>query len=446
MRGGDRWTFACGPYGYRVRVRERRRGGNVYLFSYDPDLGGNRKTSLGYPVRDADGDLIEHAVEKAKAAAAQASNALITGASPHDDDGEDPTTVGELFDAFRRDEVRDMNDRHRRGVSRDLELLERFLGRDAEVAAIGRSEWNAVRRARGSGEIDARGRRVPESTACPDCDAGDPGDCPRCDGTGRVDPRREVGPRTVAKTLKVLRQACRFGVDARVLDRDPTRGLDLPRERDPRAPVCSDELLAKLLDAAPEVLAGRGKREDRDRSPLRELLIVAAHTGARIGEIVRLRWSDWRPDDDRSSHGTIRWRGEHQKNGRTRVTPVTRRVREALEAHRRRRPGVGEAWIFPAPDSDGHVSVGLALDWWRRAEDRAGVDHRKGMGFHALRRRWACRMKEASPVDAAALGGWKDVATMQRVYQRADLAGMERALLGGGDDDGDREAAAGGGP
>lgn len=420
MLSDDRWSFAAGPHGYRVRVRERTRGGNVYLYSYDEALGGNRKTSLGYPVRDCDGELIEDAVEAAKAAVGEASNALIAGANPHERE-EEATTLGDLFDAFRREEVQgEMSERHRKGVLRELELLERFLGRGLEVENIGLREWNAVKRARASGEVDARGRRVP-----------------------RKEDHREVDPRTVAKTLKVLRQACRFGERYRtrgepLVDRDPTKGLELPREQDPNRPVCSDALLRKLLEAAPRVLMGHGK--DRERSHLLELLVVAADTGARIGEVVRLRWSDWDPEE--ATHGTLRWRGKHQKNGRTRVTPVTARVRKTLETHRRRHPGVAEAHVFPAPESKGHVRVDVALRWWREAEAEAGVEHRKGMGFHALRRRWANRMKDRSPVDAAALGGWADVATMQQVYQRADLSGMERALLG--DNDG-REAAGGGG-
>lgn len=409
---GSKWSFACGPHGHRVRVRERKRGGNVYLCSYDPGFGGTKKTSLGFPVRDAEGKLIKDAVDEAKRAAVGASNKLIKGETP----GTDPTSLGELFDAFRREEAREMSGRHGRGVRRELELLERFLGRDLAVESISLGEWNAVKRARASGEIDSHGHRVLKQET-----------------------RKERSPRTVAKTLKVLRQACRFGARWRrpdgsyLLDRDPTRGLDLPKTKDPNRPVCSDELLAGMLEAAPVVTRRvRGAGENREvRTCLRELLLVAAGTGARIGAILALRWSDW--DPNAGTHGTLTWRAEHDKGGRTRTTPVPESVREALRAQRRRDPGVGEAPIFPAPNSDGHLRVDVALRWLGEAERKTRPDgeHVKGFGWHALRRRWANKMKGRPAVDVAHLGGWSGPHVMETVYQRATMEDMERALDAG---------------
>lgn len=422
MSTSNRWSASVGPHGHRVRVEERKRGGNVYLISWDAAAGRHRKTSLGFPVRDAEGDLIEDAVERAEAAAAEASNALIRGATPH----ERRVTVGEAADLFRREEVSDMSPRHEKGVRRDLTLIERHLGRGFELEKLGPREWNAIKRDRASGRIDSRGNRVPKKAD-----------------------RRERSARTVQKTLKVLRQLCRFAARWRrpdgsfLLDRDPTRGLDLPTPRDQRRPVCSDELLAGLLEAAPRVtrrVRGNGENEEAETC-LRELILVAAGTGARIGSILQLKWSDWHPD--RGTHGTLRWRGEAQKNGRTRETPVPPSVREALEAQRRRRPGVGEAPVFPAPDSKGALRVDVALDWLQEAEEEARPDgeHVKGFGWHALRRRWANKMKDRPAVDVAYLGGWSGPHVMETVYQRADQQGMERALAAG---DPGRVAAAGG--
>lgn len=190
----DRWSFSAGPHGYRARVFERTRGGNVYLESWDDEKGRKVKTSQGFPVRDANGELMDEAVEKAEALAAEASNRLIRGQTPHEDE-DPPTTLGELFDAFRRETVADLTGQYKKQVLRDLECLERFLGEDLPVETLGPREWNAVRRARASGEIDARGHRV-----------ADP------------DERDERGDRAVAKTLKVLRQACRFGERYRTRD------------------------------------------------------------------------------------------------------------------------------------------------------------------------------------------------------------------------------------
>ena len=173
---------------------------------------------------------------------------------------------------------------------------------------------------------------------------------------------------------------------------------------------------------------GNGKNE-QVRTCLRELIIVAAGTGARIGALLQLRWSDWDPDS--AKHGTLTWRGEHDKTGRTRVTPVPESVREALQEHRRRMPGVGEAPIFPAPGSEGPLRVDVALKWLQEAEKAARGHHVKGFGWHALRRRWANKMKDRSPVDVAHLGGWSGPHVMQQVYQRATVEDMEATLEAG---------------
>ncbi len=57
-RNGKLWRWKTGPHGARVTAAERSYGGSVYLLAYDPQLGGNRKRSLGFPLRDANGKLI----------------------------------------------------------------------------------------------------------------------------------------------------------------------------------------------------------------------------------------------------------------------------------------------------------------------------------------------------------------------------------------------------
>ncbi|MEE9131942.1 MAG: hypothetical protein V3U13_00140, partial [Gemmatimonadota bacterium] len=70
------------------------------------------------------------------------------------------------------------------------------------------------------GEIDARGHYVPE---------------PR--------KRREVGARTVQKDLLLLRAVSRWACEFRdeqgrlLMERDPTRGLAMPKEKNPNRPV-----------------------------------------------------------------------------------------------------------------------------------------------------------------------------------------------------------------
>lgn len=398
------WSISVGPHGATVRARERRRGGNVYLEAYDPSIGGTRRQSLGFKVRDTDGKLVEESVVKAKAKAAELSNRLIAGEAPGRD-----VTVSDLFKLFRREEVRHNAERYRKVMRRQLAAWEQFLGPRFVVSRFGPREWNAYTRQRASGEIDARGKRV-----------SDP------------DKRTEVSPRTVAKDLKLFRQACLFGTRYRtrrgdfLLGADPTRGLDLPKTTNPRRPVCDDQRYEALLKVADRVEMGQ---HDTERSYLRELLVLAAHTGRRIGAIVALRWSDWTPDA--GSYGVLRWRAEEDKIGREWTAPVTPEVREALQALLRERAEVGEKWIFPAPESDGHIRVDVTRKWLLKAETLAKLDHPDGFGWHALRRMWASKRKHMSLKDVAHAGGWKDTQTLQRCYQTPDPESLEEVVMGG---------------
>jgi len=109
----------------------------------------------------------------------------------------------------------------------------------------------------------------------------------------------------------------------------------------------------------------------------------------------------------------LRWRADSDKLGQEWIAPVSPEVREALEALRAEQPGVGEAWIFPAPRSEGHVRVDVTRHWLRRAEELAELDHPRGFGRHSLRRMWATKRKHLSVQDVAAVGGWKQTQTLQ---------------------------------
>lgn len=420
----NRWSWAVGPHGARVRVRERKRGGSVYLFSWSPAEERNVKTSLGFSVRDAEGDLDPDAVEAAKQAAKNAVARRLQGERPV----ERTVTLGEAADLFRREVVRELSGRHKNEVGRGVELLENVLGRSFDLTTFGPREWRAIKRDRASGAIDSHGRRV-----------------------RNPDDRQERSARTVQKTLKTVRQFFSTVADERrddgsflLPEGDPTRGLKIPTPKDQSRPKCSDDLLADLLDAAEDVtmrVPGERKRK-RVRSYLPEMLTVAAETGCRRGALCALRWSDWDPDPEEAKYGTLTFRGDADKNGRTRTVPVTEACRKALQEQRRRHPGVGEAPIWPQPVDGGPLHPDTATDWLLKAED-AVRDHEKGWGWHALRRRWAMNHKDRSPVDTAALGGWAGPHVMQTVYQRATMEDMERALLGPDDEDDAAEAEAG---
>jgi hypothetical protein len=89
-----------------------------------------------------------------------------------------------------------------------------------------------------------------------------------------------------------------------------------------------------------------------------------------------------------------------------------------------------EALFFPAPnDATKPVSVQVASDWLRRAEKLAELEPLPRGAWHPFRRKWATERKHLSPKDVAAVGGWTDVTTLQKVYQVADAETMEAVVL-----------------
>lgn len=57
---------------------------------------------------------------------------------------------------------------------------------------------------------------------------------------------------------------------------------------------------------------------------------------------------------------------------------------------------------------------------YRKAEKLAGLSPLRGGLWHPFRRGWATARKHLPAADAAKAGGWRDVATMQKSYVRAD--------------------------
>jgi integrase len=154
-------------------------------------------------------------------------------------------------------------------------------------------------------------------------------------------------------------------------------------------------------------------------------LVLAHETGHRIGAIRQLRWSDV---DLRSNR--IRWRAENDKLDFEHVTPLTVEAVAALEGERRKRPAVGDAWIFPSPaDPSMPCSRNLVRDWWYRAEKLAELDHIEQMGWHSLRRAFGTELKATTNLkDLCALGGWKSPTTILTCYVQADEETMRTAL------------------
>ncbi len=232
-------------------------------------------------------------------------------------------------------------------------------------------------------------------------------------------PWQSVGERTVQKDLSFLMSVLNWATMARdgrggaLLERNPLKGLPLPKEKSPHRVTLTDGEYDALLDVAPKV----GWR-------FHVTLVLAHETGHRIGAIRMLPWSD--VDLPKRE---IRWRAEHDKTGYEHRTPMTDEARAVLEMARRMTLGIGEAPVLPSLKDDSRpVSRYLARDWWERAEKLARLKPKRGRGWHSLRRKFASDLMHKPLKVLCELGGWKDPSTVLKCYQLPDQEEMREAL------------------
>ena len=115
----------------------------------------------------------------------------------------------------------------------------------------------------------------------------------------------------------------------------------------------------------------------------RVALVLAHETGHRIGAIRNLRWFDIDFEDR-----TILWRAKHEKTGYEHTTPADRRGGAVLEEARRMNPGNGDGPVLPASAHPAQcLGRSMPLKWWYRAATLAGLEPKRGRGWHSLRRK-----------------------------------------------------------
>lgn len=417
-----RWSFTTGDRGATVRVFEREPGGVLYAKVWDPTLGYQVKQSLGHRDREA-----------AKRYAGVEAQKLREGtmgltAAP---------TIGFVLTQYllnrtpKKVPAVQTEDRRRAGMWRVV------LGPETPIAHLGRAEWERFIAVRGTGAIDPHGRHVPDG----------------------VDPkttkprRRQTGARAVDADLvfmvAVLNWATSWSVAGRpLLDRNPwgaqspgvKRALARPTSDTVRQPVATFDRFLTVRAAAKHVhmvvrrgdagakLVTVGRAEYR-RGPgpvkqwmkpsyLPELLDLVEDTGRRISSICRLEYSDIVREHGKVAQ--LRWRP--LKGSLTKVVPLGKRARAAIERIVRIRPGIGDRPLFPSPKKPAKsMSRWLARDWLARAEDLAGVAHIDGGAFHPYRRKWATERKAHPTADVMAVGDWRDERSLKASYQKVDV-------------------------
>jgi integrase len=199
-----------------------------------------------------------------------------------------------------------------------------------------------------------------------------------------------------------------------LLVRNPWERFPLPAGDKPVRQEMTAELHRTLVDNATNWRMGI-------------VLELCRETRRRMNSVRQLALSDI----DLSA-GLVWWRGEFDKVGKTRVTPLTRHaidtIRRALVL--RREEGLdGSPWLLPAP-LDGAVPVSrISLDTYMRATKRAQGINVPRLGYHGEKRAGIRdpRFRALDPAVQEELAGttWE---TMRRVYDYVDLPTLKDAI------------------
>ena len=301
----------------------------------------------------------------------------------------EPLTLGGLFDIYG-EEVTPTKGEHTRQHDRTtMAMFLRFFGRNRDPATLSQRDWDRFIRERRAGRIGPSGRPVSD--------------------------------RTVEYDLKFLIAVLNWAARSRdergrlLLDRNPLKGFRKPTEKNPTRVVLTEDEYRALLKVS-------GRVDWR----FRVALVLAHETGHRIGAIRKLRWTDIDFEGRE-----VRWRAEHEKTGYEHVTPLTDEALAVLEEARRTGAGAGNAPVLPSPgDAARCTSHVRASKWWKKAQTLAGLEPKRGRGWHSLRRKFASDLMDTPLKVLCELGGWKEAATVLRCYQRPDAGQLRTALEG----------------
>ena len=139
---------------------------------------------------------------------------------------------------------------------------------------------------------------------------------------------------------------------------------------------------------------------------LRPLLTVSFYTGARRGELLKLRWADVD-----LKLGMLKFRDT--KNDEDRFVPLTKEAKQALEELRAAHPN--SDFVFVRQDGTPVRNFRRA---WDGAKERAGLDV-KERRFHGLRRGVVTNLAEAGVPEQTAMAytGHRDTATHRKYRQ-----------------------------
>jgi integrase len=376
------WSRSLGNRGLRVRLFQKRSGGQFYRAIWLPEKGFDRRCLMTY-------DRTEAEQLGKELLAALLRNEEITSA--------ETLTLGMLWDRYSRECVAflDNSPRSRKDAEGHAEVLLAFFGRDCDVRGLSEQDQLAFTRKRLAGGIVCTEKRKTSA----------------------------VRTRSVEVDLQLLHTMLRWAVTVRsrsgkrLLDHNPLAGIRRPREKNPKRPVATwERYLATRQALADLIVESKSDVTRRKWLKLDLALTLAEATGRRLGAIRQLKW-----DDVDLTRGTIRWRAETDKKGKEWVIPIPEPLRDELRSFRVRMGGAFGGLLCPSQSNpEQAVSRDTFGHLLAKAERKAGLSKLDGSLWHAYRRAWATARKHLSVVDVAAAGGWSDIGTLLKCYQHAD--------------------------
>ena len=216
-------------------------------------------------------------------------------------------------------------------------------------------------------------------------------------------------PATVNRYKAALSSLFEFGKDEIDLASNPCREIKARPEDNARIRFLSEEERQRLLMAC----------RMSQWKPLYLLVSLAITTGARLGELLQLKWSDI---DLKSRRAYV----AKTKNGQPRVLPLTNHVVDELMRFR----AIGDTLVFPNRNF---------RPYWKKALEKAGITDFR---FHDLRHTAASilAMNGASLIEIGAVLGHKTAAMTQRYshlcidHKQALIDNVMGDVLGAGRD------------
>jgi integrase len=236
---------------------------------------------------------------------------------------------------------------------------------------------------------------------------------------GKTAVRIKTGPRGLARVtggegaaryaLRLLRAAFAWAVSERLIERNPTSGVDFGSDGE-REVVLEAAAYLRLFKTLATM-----ETERRLRPAIADAIRVIAMTGARRGEIAGLRW---RHVDSRGGRVVLSASGHKtgRKTGKPRVIHLPAAAQEIIANQPKGGPG---DFVFAPSKGDGAISLTKP---WRTIRAEAGLP--EGIGLHGLRHSLATLLAVggAQAAEIMTTLGHRQMSTTTRYLHFADTA------------------------